>query len=98
MRQDERVAAHVRALIEAGLKSGTIKPGDRLPFTQAELADQLGVNRNSVFWGFATLRAEGVIIGVQGGRAVVAEPPAGSGPEGPSDADGSAEEEKTKDL
>src|SRR5688572_13161595 len=81
MRQDERVAAHVRALIDASLRSGEIKYGDKLPFTQAELAEQLGVNKNSVFWGLAALRAEGIIIGVQGGRAVVAKPPAGSGPE-----------------
>lgn len=94
MRQDERVAAHVRALIEAG----ELNPGDRLP-TQAELADQLGVNRNSVFWGLATLRAEGIIIGVQGGRAVVAEPPpAGSGPERLNGADVSDEEDETEGL
>lgn len=68
MRQDELVAAHVRALI----KSGELRPGDRLPWTQAELAELLSVNRNSVFWGLATLRSEGLIIGVQGGRAVVA--------------------------
>jgi DNA-binding FadR family transcriptional regulator len=93
MRQDELVAAHVRGLIE----SGKIKPGDKLPFTQAELAEILGVNKNSVFWGLATLRAEGVIIGVQGGRAVVPKSPAGSGPE-PIDPDASAEDEETKEL
>lgn len=99
MRQDERVAAHVRALIEAGLKSGDLKPGDKLPFTQAELAEQLGVNRNSVFWGLATLRAEGIIIGIQGGRAVVAEPPpAGSGPERLNGADVSEEKDQTEGL
>lgn len=68
MRQDELVAAHVRALIN----SGELQPGDKLP-TQAEIAESLGVNRNSVFWGLAALRSEGVIIGVRGGRAVVAK-------------------------
>lgn len=66
MRQDEIVAAHVRAQI----RSGELKPGDRLP-TQAEMAVALGVNKNSVFWGCAALRADGIIVSVQGGRAVV---------------------------
>jgi DNA-binding FadR family transcriptional regulator len=83
VRQDELVAAHVRALIETGLREGELRPGDKLPFTQGELAAALGVNRNSVYWGLTTLRREGLIIGVQGGRAVIA--PAGSGPEDDGD-------------
>lgn len=68
MGQDELVAAHVRALI----RSGELKPGDRLPWTHEQLAELLGVNRNSVYWGLTTLRRERLIIGVRGGRAVVA--------------------------
>jgi DNA-binding FadR family transcriptional regulator len=67
MRKDEMVAAHVRALIA----SRRLKPGDKLP-TQQELADELNVSKNAVFWGLTSLRAEGLIIGIQGGRARVA--------------------------
>ena len=86
VRQDELVAAHVRALIEAGLRKGELRPGDKVPFTQAELAERLGVNRNSVYWGLAALRAEGLIIGVQGGRAVIARRGLGRGDDDAGDA------------
>jgi len=89
----------VRALIEAGLRKGELHPGDKVPFTQAELAERLGVNRNSVYWGLAALRAEGLIIGIQGGRAVIARRGLGRGRDvGDASADDDDAQESTGEL
>jgi GntR family transcriptional repressor for pyruvate dehydrogenase complex len=52
----ERVATHLRSLIQRG----DLKPGDRLP-TERELAAQLGVSRPSVRSGLQQLSAMGLV-------------------------------------
>lgn len=52
----ERVAAHLRALIQRG----KLKPGDRLP-TERELAAELGVSRPSVRSALQQLAAMGLV-------------------------------------
>ena len=46
--------------IAGDIRDGRLKPGDALPGTR-ELADSLGVNRNTVIAGYDELAAEGLV-------------------------------------
>lgn len=49
------------------IRTGTLKPGDVLP-TSRELAERFGVTPKTVGAGIDLLKAEGLVIGEQGGR------------------------------
>jgi GntR family transcriptional regulator len=67
----ERVAASVRRAIA----DGTVGPGDPLP-TALQVADALGVHRNTVLRAYRALRDEGTIELRAGRGARVRRPPA----------------------
>jgi GntR family transcriptional repressor for pyruvate dehydrogenase complex len=55
----------VAELISAEIRSGRLKPGDRLP-TEQELSARLGVSRNVVREAIARLRSDGIVESRQG--------------------------------
>lgn len=64
------------------IRRGRLKPGEPLPGSR-ELADQLGVNRNTVIAGYAELAAEGLVSTRVGAGTFIATPaavPAGAPP------------------
>jgi GntR family transcriptional regulator/MocR family aminotransferase len=62
--------------LAAGIIGGSIKPGERLPSTR-DLAQALGVSRNTIMLAFEQLTAEGYLEGLSGsGTYVSREPPA----------------------
>ncbi|MFG2574741.1 winged helix-turn-helix domain-containing protein [Streptomyces sp. NPDC048481] len=64
------------------IRVGDLKAGDRLP-TQAELADEFGVERGAVRQALRALQDDGLLAGVsKGSPPRIAEPPA-TGPEEP---------------
>jgi GntR family transcriptional regulator len=56
--------------VKAAVASGTLRDGDQLPSIRA-LAEQLGVNRNTVAKAWSELEAEGVIVNRQGAGSFV---------------------------
>ena len=54
------------------IRNGRLKPGDALPGSR-ELAEQLGVNRNTIIAGYGELAAEGLVGTRVGGGTFVAE-------------------------
>src|SRR6266699_909811 len=58
--------------IAEAIRRGRLKPGDPLPGTRL-LAEQLGLNRNTVVAGYGELAAEGLIRTRPGGGTFVAE-------------------------
>jgi GntR family transcriptional regulator/MocR family aminotransferase len=70
--------------IAEDIRRGRLKPGDALPGSR-ELADLLGVNRNTVVAGYGELGAEGLLCTRVGGGTFVAQaPPAAGTPTAPS--------------
>jgi GntR family transcriptional regulator len=67
--QHQRIATDLRDQIA----SGALAPGGALA-SEADLQAQFGVSRGTVRQALATLRAEGLISGTRGRRAVVARP------------------------
>ena len=61
--------------IAEDIRRGRLKPGEPLPGSR-ELADHLGINRNTVIAGYDELVAEGVLVTRIGGGTFVAPPPA----------------------
>ncbi|MGX1612822.1 GntR family transcriptional regulator [Micromonospora chalcea] len=61
--------------IAAKIKSGELKPGDRLPSTR-ELAETYGVHMNTVYRAMSLLHDRELITGQPGRGTYVAEPPA----------------------
>lgn len=61
----ERLPHRVADLISAEIRSGRLRPGDRLP-TEHEFSARLGVSRNVVREAIARLRSEGIIESKQG--------------------------------
>ncbi|MDT0316838.1 aminotransferase class I/II-fold pyridoxal phosphate-dependent enzyme [Streptomyces millisiae] len=59
-RIEGRRAAEISASVERGVSSGELVPGQPLPSLR-ELADQLGVNPNTVAAAYRTLRDRGVV-------------------------------------
>jgi GntR family transcriptional repressor for pyruvate dehydrogenase complex len=66
----DRVAGHVRRLIEAG----DLHPGDRLP-GERDLARALGVSRPTLRSGLKALEARGVVVSRRGAGTFIAEGP-----------------------
>ena len=64
----ERVAAHVRGMIKRHRR----KPGTPLP-SEKNLADELGVSRNTVRRAYELLVTEGLVVRRQGVGAFVAD-------------------------
>ena len=61
----ERLPHRVADLISAEIRSGRLKPGDRLP-TEHEFSARLGVSRNVVREAIARLRSDGLVESKQG--------------------------------
>ena len=66
----ERVAEHIRRLIE----TGDLHPGDRLP-GERDLARALGVSRPTVRSGLKALEAMGVVLSRRGAGTFIADGP-----------------------
>lgn len=60
-----------RAVAQA-IRGGRLKPGEALPGSR-ELADQVGVHRNTVMLAFQELTAEGWVVGRRGSGTFVAD-------------------------
>ena len=60
-----------RAIAQA-IRGGRLKPGEALPGSR-ELADQVGVHRNTVMLAFQELIAEGWVVGQRGSGTFVAD-------------------------
>src|SRR5579862_2428216 len=58
--------------VAEGIRCGRLAPGDPLPGTRL-LAEQLGVNRNTVIASYDELAAEGLVRTRRGGGTFVAE-------------------------
>ena len=56
--------------VQEAVAAGTLRDGDQLPSIRA-LAEQLGVNRNTVAKAWSELEAEGVIVNRQGAGSFV---------------------------
>jgi len=69
-----RSAAEIAASVERAIRSGQVSPGEQLPSVR-DVAERLGVNRNTVTAAYARLREAGLVTGNgrQGSR--VAAPP-----------------------
>ncbi|NLT07022.1 MAG: PLP-dependent aminotransferase family protein [Solirubrobacterales bacterium] len=84
---DRRAAAPLHAQVERALRghirSGRLRPGDRLPSTRALAAD-LGVARGVVAEAYAQLRAEGRLVANRGAGTRVAARASDSGPARPA--------------
>ena len=65
--------ASIAADLRARIRSGEFPPGTAIR-SEAELASQFGVARGTVRQALASLRGEGLIVGGQGRRTVVAKP------------------------
>ncbi|WP_222182640.1 aminotransferase-like domain-containing protein [Geminicoccus harenae] len=65
-------AAGIVAALVAALRSGRLRPGDRLP-PQRRLAQELGVDLTTVMRGFRLARARGLVAGRAGQGSFVAE-------------------------
>ena len=66
----ERLAEHIRNQI----KSGELKPGDKLPST-AQLKEEHGVSQTVVRQAILVLQTQGLVEGVHGVGVFVAEHP-----------------------
>ena len=67
------VFLQLASAIADDIRNGRLKGGDALPGTR-ELAESLGVNRNTVVAGYEELAAEGLVQTRVGGGTYVAEP------------------------
>ena len=66
-------------ILRERINNGDLKAGDRLP-TQAELADEFGVERGAVRQALRALQQDGLLTNVsKGSPPRIAEPPAPSG-------------------
>ena len=68
-------AAEIASSIRAELDAGSLGPGDPLP-TARELAQRLGVNRNTVVSAYRQLALAGLLVSRRGAGTTVAPPPA----------------------
>ncbi|MGW3111807.1 winged helix-turn-helix domain-containing protein [Streptomyces sp. NPDC001091] len=82
--RQSRVTPRVVAdTLRTRIDSGVLRPGERLP-TQAELAQEFGVERGTVREALRILRVERLLTGTsQGSPATVAVPPGTAGPAAP---------------
>ncbi len=77
--QQEPLYAKLRHRLQALIRSGALKPGDRLP-SEHRLADEYAVSRATVREAVRTLAADGLLVARQGqGTFVVLRPPIDSG-------------------
>lgn len=76
-----RAAVEIADSVKAAIKRGTFQSGDSLP-TIRTLAEELGVNRNTVASAYRQLSDEGIIEGRgrQGSRVAMQAPTASRGP------------------
>ena len=71
-------AKEISASVEAGVRSGQLAPGERLPAVR-ELADQLGVSPTTVAAAYGDLRRRGITAGAgRAGTRVRGAPPVSS--------------------
>src|SRR3546814_4001883 len=70
-----RTAAEIATSVEQAIRTGRIGTGYKLPSVR-DVAEQLGVNRNTVTVAYSRLRAAGLITGAgrQGSRVAGAQP------------------------
>jgi len=72
--REQPLFLQLAAAITEDIRRGRLKPGDALPGSR-ELADLLGINRNTVVAGYGELVAEGLLCTRVGGGTFVAEAP-----------------------
>lgn len=73
--REQPLFLQLASAIAEDIRRGRLKPGDPLPGSR-ELADHLGINRNTVIAGYDELVAEGVLVTRIGGGTFVAPPSA----------------------
>lgn len=71
--REQPVFLQLASAIADGIRSGRLKPGEPLPGSR-ELAENLGVNRNTVIAGYGELVAEGLVRTRVGGGTFVSAP------------------------
>jgi DNA-binding transcriptional MocR family regulator len=77
-RPQGRTAKEISASVEAGVRSGQLTPGDRLPPVR-ELAGQLGVSPTTVAAAYGELRRRGITTGTgRAGTRIRGAPPVSS--------------------
>src|SRR5690348_2554625 len=74
-RREQPLFLQLAHAIAEDIRRGRLKPGDALPGSR-ELADLLGINRNTVVAGYGELAAEGLLCTRVGGGTFVAQAPA----------------------
>lgn len=70
----------IRDQVVAGIASGQLKPGERLPTVRA-LAEEAGINMMTVSKAYQLLKSEGYITTGRRDGAMVRLPPGGPAPE-----------------
>jgi DNA-binding FadR family transcriptional regulator len=73
---DVPVGVQLAWALRGAIESGVLRPGDRLPPLR-ELADEVGVNANTLRAAYAKLEADGLIETRHGSGTFVTGPPAG---------------------
>ncbi len=64
------IVAQLRGEIRHAIARGTLRPGDPLP-TVRQLADDLGVNLNTVARAYRLLESDGLVTSIRGRGSVV---------------------------
>ena len=80
---DVPLGHQVQEALRSAIRSGRLRPGERLPSTR-QLADQLGVSRGLAVSVYEQLLAEGYVVSAVGSGTRVADGLAGSGGSSPS--------------
>ncbi|MFE6162916.1 FadR/GntR family transcriptional regulator [Streptomyces sp. NPDC056486] len=82
MKRPHRSHHEVADELRARIRSGSLRPGQRMP-TQAELADEFGVERGAVREALRTLQGENLLANVSKGSPATVAEPSGQGASGP---------------
>ncbi|MGW5868929.1 FadR/GntR family transcriptional regulator [Streptomyces sp. NPDC055239] len=82
MKRPHRSHHEVADELRDRIRSGSLRPGQRMP-TQAELADEFGVERGAIREALRTLQGENLLANVSKGSPATVAEPAGHGLSGP---------------
>lgn len=72
--REQPLFLQLASVVAEDIRRGRLKPGEPLPGSR-ELAELLGINRNTVIAGYDELAAEGLVVTRIGGGTFVAQPP-----------------------